>query len=278
MQVTFWGVRGSIAVSGAGYREVGGNTSCVEVECEGARLILDGGTGLKALGDAHGRGPMAATVLLSHVHWDHIQGVPFFGPAFHPESELVLMGARRPSGGVQEAIARQMRPPAWPVGPELLRGIRGYEDVPLDGAAFEVGPFRIRAMDMQHPDGVVAYRVEAGGRALVYATDVEHGGRLDPALVRFCAGADLIVHDAQYTVQEYTGEDGGPGRRGWGHSTWGEAVEMGARAGAGAVALFHHDPGRSDEGVATLERLAEAAAEAAGVRAFAAREGRRVAL
>ncbi|MFN3198659.1 MAG: MBL fold metallo-hydrolase [Bradymonadia bacterium] len=277
MQVKFWGVRGSIAVSGQGFGEVGGNTSCVEVISGEHRLILDGGTGLKALGDAHGRKPLAATVLFSHVHWDHIQGVPFFGPAFHPGSDLTLMGARRPTGGVREAVARQMKPPAWPVGPELLRGVKAYDDVPLD-RTFDVGPFKVSAIDMHHPDGVVAYRVEADGHALVYATDVEHGGRIEPELVAFCAGADLIVHDAQYTQQEYTGDDGGPGRRGWGHSTWGEAVELGARAGAGAVALFHHDPSRDDEGVRTLEHLADDALVGCGARAFAAREGLQVSL
>lgn len=280
MQVGFWGVRGSIAVSGAGFGEVGGHTSCVDIQHEGHRLILDGGTGLKALGDAHGRGPMAATVLFSHVHWDHIQGVPFFTPAFHPESELTLMGVRRPTGGVQAAIARQMKPPAWPVGPELLRGVKAYEDLRA-GITFDVGPFSVTALDMHHPDGVVAYRVEAGGQALVYATDVEHGGRIDPELVRLCMGAELVIHDAQYTQQEYTGDDGGPGRRGWGHSTWGEAVELGARAGVGALALFHHDPGRDDEGVRTLEGLAAGAMRGsvgAGCEVFAAREGLQVAL
>lgn len=274
MKVEFWGVRGSIAVSGERFARTGGNTTCVEVEHDGHRLILDGGTGLRALGERWGFRPLTATVLFSHLHWDHIQGVPFFTPAFHPDSDLTFVGA----GGVREALAVQMRPPQFPIGLEALVGARRFVDLDLRSSpvasAFEIGPFRITPCEQDHPDGVVVYRIEAGGRSLVFATDTEHGGhRIDRALVDLSEGCDLLIHDAQYTDAEYRGE-AGPARRGWGHSTWGEAVEVARRAAARRLALFHHDPSRSDDAVDAIEADARARLPAA----FAAREGGAVAL
>lgn len=266
MEVRFWGVRGSIAVSGASYARAGGNTSCVEVRSGGERLILDGGTGLRGLGDAVG-GPVRATVLFSHVHWDHIQGVPFFGPAFHPASELLLVGATREGVDLREALARQMVAPSFPIGLEALRARLSFRAA-VAGQPFEVGPFRVTPCDLEHPNGVFAWRVEADGRAIVYATDTEHGGRIDPRLVALSEGADLLVHDAQYTDDEY------PAKRGWGHSTWGEAVTVAERASVRRLALFHHDPRRDDDALAVIEHAARARFPGA----FAAREGGEVRL
>ena len=183
MQIRFWGVRGSVAVSGAPFVDVGGNTPCVELLCEGHRLILDGGTGLRALGASLGPGPVRDTTLVfSHVHWDHIQGVPFFAPLFHPGSEVRFLGASRNSGTVRDALDAQMRPPRFPIGLDAFRGKLSFGDV-ADHVPIEVGPFRLRSVDLHHPDGVRAWRVEAGGRSVVYATDVEHFGELDPRLV-----------------------------------------------------------------------------------------------
>jgi phosphoribosyl 1,2-cyclic phosphodiesterase len=267
MEVRFWGVRGSIAVSGAAYARAGGNTSCVEVRAGGERLILDGGTGLRALGDTlvdkEGRTQAIRTTLLfSHVHWDHIQGVPFFGPAFHPGSELLLVGATRDGVDLRGALARQMRAPNFPVDLDALRARVTYRAA-ATGEPFEVGPFRVTATDLSHPNGVLAWRVEAEGRAVVYATDTEHGGAIDPRLVALARGADLLVHDAQYTDEEYAT------RRGWGHSTWREAVEVARRAEVARLALFHHDPRRDDDTLAIVEDRARACLPGA----FAAREG-----
>lgn len=266
MEITFWGVRGSIAVSGAGYARAGGNTSCVEVRSGGERLILDGGTGLRALGDTL-PSPLRATILFSHVHWDHIQGVPFFGPAFHPDSELLLVGATRGGVDLREALGRQMVAPSFPVGLEALRARLAWRAA-KSGDPFEVGPFRITACDLQHPNGVYAWRVEADGKALVYATDTEHGPELDRRLLDFAEGADLLVHDAQYTDEEY------PHRRGWGHSTWSQAVDVARRARVRRLALFHHDPRRDDDALAIIEDRARGHFAPT----FAAREGAAVAL
>jgi phosphoribosyl 1,2-cyclic phosphodiesterase len=272
MEVTIWGSRGSIAVSGERYSETGGNTSCVEIVHEGERLILDGGTGLRALGQSLGFAPIEATILFSHLHWDHIQGVPFFTPAFHPESDLTFVGIERTDGGLREALARQMEPPTFPVGLEALCGAKRFLDVNAT-QCFEVGPFRVTPFEQPHPNGVSAFRIEAGGKSMVYATDVEHGGKIDPSMIRNAEGTDLLIHDAQYHWAEYTGAKGGS-KKGWGHSSWTEAVAVAQQCGARRLALFHHDPGRDDAGVRNIEALAQECFPAT----LAAREGWTVSL
>lgn len=278
MDIRFWGVRGSIAVSGARYAQTGGNTTCVELSHAGERLILDGGTGLRALGETLGWRPLEATLLFTHLHWDHIQGVPFFTPAFHPESRLTFAGVPRATGTVREALSLQMRPPTFPVTLDRLVGARRFLDVPRAGT-FDIGPFQVTALEQDHPDGVVAYRVEAGGRSLVFATDCEHrapaGQRTESmeAMVRLARGADVLIHDAQYTRDEYEGRRGAP-RIGWGHATIDEAAAVARAADCGRLFLFHHDPGRDDAAV----EAHESAARALFSDSFAAREGEVLAL
>lgn len=272
MEVRFYGVRGSIPVSGPQFARTGGNTTCVVLEHEGQQLVLDGGTGLAALGQKLGCIALDTTVLFTHVHWDHIQGVPFFAPLFHPGSRVTFAGARTTFGGIRDSLAAQMQPPQFPVGLDAFGAQLRFVDVDA-GHPFEIGPFRVVAAEMSHPNGVLIYRVTAGGRTVVFATDVEHGTGIDGRLVEFAEGADLLVHDAQYTAAEYRGE-AGPSRRGWGHSTWEDAVEVADRGGIERLALFHHDPTRDDAGVERIEGLARDRLPGA----FAAREDRRIAL
>lgn len=269
MRVRFWGVRGSIPVAGAGY-EAGGNTSCVEVEHDGYRLIFDGGTGLRGLSDSLGPGAVDATILFSHYHWDHIQGVPFFVPAYNPKSNVTFAGMRSSEGwGVREVLDRQMQPPAFPVRLDALLGATEFLDVE-GGRPLQFGPFTVRAASQPHPSGATAYRVDAGQRSVVYATDTEHGlaGEIDPNLVALAADTDLLIHDAQYLTEEYAGQTG-PARRGWGHSTWNEAVRAATLCRARRLALYHHDPTRHDRDLAELEAAAREHLETS----FAAREG-----
>ena len=271
MDVTFHGVRGSVPTSGPQTLDVGGQTSCVRVAHGGHTLLLDAGTGLRAAGAALGPGPHRLTLLLSHLHWDHIQGFPFFGPAYQRGTEItvVCIGA---AATAARAFGQQMRAPAFPVPLRALPATLRFVAAPRRGA-LELGPFTVRALDLQHPDRTAAWRVEAGGRRLVYATDHEHGERLFAPLLDFAAGADLLIHDAQYTDAEWCGE-AGPSRRGWGHSTWQQAVGAAQAAGAARLALFHHDPDRAARAVAGIETMARARFPAA----FAAREGETVAL
>jgi phosphoribosyl 1,2-cyclic phosphodiesterase len=243
----------------------------VEFEHEGQRLVIDGGTGLQALGQSL-QSPIDTTILFTHVHWDHIQGVPFFAPMFHPGSNITLAGMRSDWGSIRDALDAQMKPPQFPVGIDTFSAQLKFKDINA-GDPVDIGPFKVSACLMEHPDGVFIYRVEAGGKSAVFATDIEHGARIDHRLLRFAEGADLLIHDAQYTEKEYIGETG-PDRRGWGHSTWNQAVAAGRLCCANRLALFHHDPTRTDDAVAAIESHAHTLHG----NAFAAREGRVVEL
>ena len=268
MLVHFWGVRGSIAVSGQRFVKIGGNTTCVVLEHDGHHLILDAGTGLKAFGDSFEGRALKATIAFTHVHWDHIQGLPFFAPAFHPQSQIDIRGVSRNEWDFRDILSLQMTPPTFPVPFEVLSGIQSISDYHV-GEEYISGPFKIKALEQNHPDGVVVYHVESNGYRVVFATDVEHGGeRVNEELIELCRGCDLLIHDAQYTEDEYYGRVG-PKRKGWGHCMWTEAVEVAQRAQVSQLALFHHDPSRSDEDVLKIETEAKALF----ARSFAAREG-----
>lgn len=269
MQVRFWGVRGSIATPGPDTREVGGNTSAVEVVACGQRFVLDAGTGLRALGQRMAReGQCRATLLLSHYHWDHIQGLPFFVPLYLPSTELQVVGGALGVSSVREALEQQMRPPGFPVRLDEVAARLEAREV-RSGDRFHVGEVQVRVLRGNHPGGVLAYRLDAAGQSLVYATDIEHYACVDPALRAFAEGADVLVYDAQYTDAEYAGEGGRPPKVGWGHSTVSAGCELARAAGVGRYVLFHHDPARTDREVAALE--AEAQLRVPG--ALAAREG-----
>lgn len=264
MFVRFWGVRGSIASPGASTAQVGGNTSCVEVRCGGQRLILDAGTGLRALGDSllAEKQPIDAALLLSHFHWDHIQGLPFFVPAYLPSTKLTIVGSSDGRHSLRDKLSRQMTEPHFPVQLDDLSAELGYREA-RPNQALEIGDVRVKVARLNHPGGVFAYRIEHAGRSIVYATDTEHYACVDPVLKSLAEGADLLIYDAQYTPEEY------PGKVGWGHSTWEAAVRLANAAGVRQLVLFHHDPRRSDEQVAALE--ARAATARPGT--TAAREG-----
>ena len=267
MRVHFWGVRGSIPVSGERFSKYGGNTTCIVFEYNGEYFIIDGGTGLKAFGETLEGQPLNATLAFTHVHWDHIQGLPFFSPAFHPASNIQVRGISRDGWDFKNILSLQMTPPTFPVALNILGGIKGIKDFTVE-TKYQIGSFEVTALDQKHPDGVVVYRVSAGGYNVIFATDVEHGGEgLDSKLVELCRGCDLLIHDAQYTEDEYYGRSG-PSRKGWGHSMWKEAVDLAIDSEAKRLALFHHDPSRSDEGVDQIEVEAQAIFSGA----FASRE------
>lgn len=271
LSIRFWGVRGSIPSPGAEMAQVGGNTSCVEVVAGTQRLILDAGSGLRRLGEQGGD----ATLLLSHLHWDHIQGLPFFRPAWTPGTRLRIVGARAtsaPDVSLAEALARQMRTPHFPVSLSAMRATLEIEEL-IDGASFTVGEATVKSGRLHHPDGVTAFRIEHGGRSVVYATDFEHGTPADDRLVALAHRADVLIFDAMYTDDEYEGRCG-PSRRGWGHSTWQRGVELADRAGVEHLVLFHHDPARTDDEVAAIEHAARRARPGTE----AAREGRQIRL
>jgi len=251
-EVRFWGVRGSIAAPGAETARIGGNTSSVEVRCGESIILLDAGTGLRRLGDAliAEKKPIHATLLLSHFHWDHIQGLPFFVPAYVPSTTLDIVGGNVRSS-LRDALVHQMTDPVFPVRFDELGAKIQTRDV-RTGDTFEVGNAKIRVGKGNHPGGVLAYRIEHGGKSIVYATDTEHFACVDPDLRAFARGADLLIYDAQYTPEEYAGKIG-RSRVGWGHSTFVAATELAREADVGKLILFHHDPQRTDAAVEEIE-------------------------
>ncbi|MGZ3457992.1 MAG: MBL fold metallo-hydrolase [Archangium sp.] len=254
-QVRFWGVRGSIPAPGPKTQRYGGNTPCVEMRCGDELLIFDLGTGVRVLGEelcAAGE-PTRASIFLSHYHYDHLQGLPFFTPIFIPKYALTVYGAPREGKSVKEVLAGQMTQPYFPVTAEqVFKAQLTYKDL---GAAqvLELGPARIRTLDLNHPGGNLGYRVECDGRSVVYATDVEHGCEKDQALVEFARDADVLIIDAMYTEDEYRGRKGAA-KIGWGHSTWESAVETANASKVKQLVLFHHEPTRDD---AAMDRFVE---------------------
>lgn len=259
--IRFWGVRGSVPSPGPETAAVGGNTSCVEVTAGEQRIILDGGTGLRRLGNTLLGEHVDATVLLSHVHWDHIQGIPFFTPLYIPGTNLRFVSGQSTTP-LREALHAQMRRPHFPVDMNDLPSHLSFEEV-RDRASTRLGDVRVTIAKANHPDAVYAFRLEHEGRAIVYATDTEHYSCVDQRLVALARDADVLIYDAQYLPSEY------PARIGWGHSTWEAGAELARAAGVGKLVLFHHDPTRTDDGVAAIEALTrDAFAET-----VAAREG-----
>ncbi len=261
VRVKFFGVRGSIASAGDETRRYGGNTSCVLVELGDSRIVFDAGTGIRPLGEALLAQGKAGRVdlFLSHLHWDHIQGFPFFGPAFVPGNRVVVHRVRPEAGqpDVRSVFEDQMRAPTFPVGLEVMGADLRFIDLEPRQEVL-VGRALVRNVLVDHPNGCAAYRVDAGARSVVYATDLEHGERPDPGLVELARGADLLIYDAMYTPEEYAGGSGRPSRKGWGHSTYDAGAALAEAAGVRHLCLFHHDPAHDDRFMDALGERARA--------------------
>lgn len=279
MQVRFWGTRGSLAKPGPKTVRYGGNTSCVEVRsASGTRLVLDCGTGGHELGQSIMREgkPSRGHMLISHTHWDHIQGIPFFTPFFVPGHRWDLYAPQGFGESLKETLAGQMEYTYFPVTPDAFGADVRYNN--LGEGSFVIDDIVIHTRYLNHPALALAFRIECDGATVVYSCDHEpHDGELamgssalegeDLAHAQFMEGADLIIHDAQYLPQEYNA------KRGWGHSTVDYAVAVARVAGAKRIALTHHDPMRSDDEIdATIARLRDQATDG-GPEIMAAAEG-----
>ncbi len=248
--VKFWGVRGSIPCPSPDHVVYGGNTSCVELHLDDTHIILDAGSGLRGLGKSMlARGVESASLLMTHTHWDHIIGFPFFAPAYKPGFRLDIMaGHAAGDGGIQTLVSRHMSGPMFPVPLEAMNATMSFQDFDAGSAFALAGGVTVRTAPLNHPNGATAYRLELGGLSVCYVTDTEHvAGRLDETVLRLIEGADLMIYDCTYTDAEF------PARIGWGHSTWQEGVRLCQAAGVGRLAVFHHDPDHDDAFMGRLE-------------------------
>jgi phosphoribosyl 1,2-cyclic phosphodiesterase len=267
LSVRFWGVRGSIACPGPATARYGGNTPCVEMRCGDHTLIFDAGTGIRPLGNALVQASNTSDfdIFLSHGHIDHVIGLPFFAPLFVEDQVVrVWAGNLQPAGGVQEAVRKLMSFPFFPLQVDALHAELEFHDFRIGDVLNPRAGVTLRTAALNHPGGAVGYRIEYGGHAVAYVTDVEMGdGPIDPGLLELTRGAALVILDTTYTEEEVAAHAG------WGHSSWQQGVRLADAAGAGRLCLFHHDPDHDD---AFMDRVA-AAAEAARPGTIVAREG-----
>jgi phosphoribosyl 1,2-cyclic phosphodiesterase len=276
VELTFYGARGSCPCAGEQYRRYGGNTASVLLRTDDDELIvLDLGTGLRALGAAvssdhpSGGRPVQATALLTHLHFDHILGLPFFGPLRHEDSVFEVYGPSQPDGDLHGVLGEVVRPPFFPVPLKGLLSQLCFHDV-ADGERFDIGAANVRARVICHPGVTLGYRIEADGQSIAYLPDHQQprpGEVCDDGALDLCQGVDVLVHDAQYTDFELGH------KRDWGHSTVDFAVELASRSRVRHLVLFHHDPSHDDAALDELLERAQKLGAPNGVSVSSAREG-----
>ncbi len=256
--VLFWGVRGSIASPGAETVRYGGNTPCLEMRVGGQRLIFDGGTGLRVLGQSLlSQMPIDAHMFFTHTHWDHIQGFPFFSPAFIKKNRFCIYGVVTPNGAtIQQRLNDQMLNPNFPVPLQIMGAELKFFDLEV-GQPVEIGDVLVENALLNHPGEAVGYRVNWQGHAAAYVSDTEHfPDRLDENVLFLARQADVLIYDATYTDEEYYSEKSS--KVGWGHSTWQEAVKIAKAAQVKKLVIFHHEPLHNDD---FLDQVGEQVAE-----------------
>jgi len=279
MKITCWGARGSIAVSGGEYVKYGGDTTCMEItSSKGDVIIIDAGTGMRKLGNkllANGKRDLS--LLFTHAHWDHLMGFPFFKPIYLKGTKISLYGCPYAQRSVQDILAKSMAAPYFPVDFGQLSA--EFTTQGVCDAAFSLGSVRVIPIQLSHPNQGLGYRFEEDGKSFVFLTDNEltlrhTGGASYDDYLRFCEGADLLVHDAEYTQEQYQLT------KGWGHSVYTDALRLAIEAGVKQFGLFHHNQERSD---AELDRIVDdcnriVQEKGAKVRCFGAEAGKELTL
>lgn len=274
MKIKFWGARGSIPVSGRRYLKYGGSSTCVEVRSRKDDLvIIDAGTGIRSLGKELLKDPKNYfTMLFTHSHWDHVLGFPFFAPIYSAKTRIRMLGCSFSSAPVREIVAKTMKPPGFPVKFEEIAARFEFDSVCSMG--WDIGPLAVAPIELSHPNRGLGFKFSERGRSFVFLTDNElafrhPGGRTWEDYMEFSRGADLLVHDADFTPAEYAR------RRTWGHSTWEQALELALKAEVRELGLFHHNQDRSDSGIDRIVAECSRRARKAGSRlkCFAVREG-----
>jgi phosphoribosyl 1,2-cyclic phosphodiesterase len=266
-RVRLWGTRGSVPVSGQEFRRYGGNTACVEMRCGDRTMIFDAGSGIRPAGlSVMQSGSKDVHLFFTHFHYDHVLGLPFFSPLWVPSINVQIWSGLD-TLSTHEMLHELMRAPWFPVSISICQATLATRDFKSGDILKPWPDVTIRTANLNHPGGCVGYRVEFGGRAVALISDTEHvEGELDPNVLGLIEKADLVIYDATYTEAEMVK------KRGFGHSTWQQGVKLCKAAGARKLALFHHDPFRTDDALGTIEAHAKEAFPGA----FAARDGQRL--
>ncbi len=245
MKIKFWGARGSIPVSGKQYLKYGGDTTCIEVrDNDNDLFIVDAGTGIRVLGKEIIKEKIKSFIMLfTHSHWDHIIGFPFFAPIYCKDTRIRVMGCSFSSDAVREIVAKTMQPPGFPVKFEEISVHFEFNSIGKEGRFF--GEMKVTPIEISHPNQGLGYKFEEKGKKFVFLTDNElyfqhSGARSMAEYVEFASGADLLVHDADYTQEEYKN------RKTWGHSTYIQALELAMKGNVRSLGFFHHNQDRSD--------------------------------
>ena len=289
LTVRFWGTRGSIPTPGWNTQKYGGNTTCIEVRYEDTLLVFDAGSGIRELGmswlNEFGSKPVDAAIVFTHLHWDHIQGFPFFSCGYIPDNTFTIWGEERDSTGVEQLLSGQMTGDYFPIELSAMEAKLNFRTI---NGPFEVGPIKISPFPLPHPGGALGYRVEAGDAVFVLATDSEFDqialnrdeladNHLAPRqysadVIEFLSGANLIVIDAQYTDAVYQQ------RVGWGHNSIATVVDLCSQVKPDMVAMFHHDPQSTDQMVSNMsdDAARRLQREGSDTLVFSAREGLKV--
>jgi phosphoribosyl 1,2-cyclic phosphodiesterase len=261
MRLKFYGTRGSIPICDASFQQFGGNTTCLQIMFPDVNRIhiIDAGTGLRNLGRdlrAIGHKQEQIVIVFTHFHWDHIQGFPFFAQAYDPAQKITLLtlGHGQTVSNLREIFEVQMQAVYFPVQLDQMGATFEFLQI-ADASEHFTGINNVEtlvsAQRHNHPGGAYSFRIERRGKVLVVCTDVEHGEQIDPRLVELARGADLLIHDAQYTAEELQK------RRGWGHSSFDQAMQVAEMAGVKRLALTHHDPEHDDEFLQRIEKLCQ---------------------
>jgi phosphoribosyl 1,2-cyclic phosphodiesterase len=253
-KVKFWGTRGSIPTPGKDTIKYGGNTLCVEIRCGETLIIIDGGTGLRLLGNELIKRPQPLSMYLffSHFHWDHIQGFPFFTPAFVKENVLNIYGESKMTASLEDTLSGQMFYPNFPIELKQLQATFKFNQIKPRDIIQLNSEVTVKTDRLNHPGGALSYRVEYNNKSLVYATDTEHlQNKLDENVIRQAHKSNVFIYDTTYTEEEYESKIG------WGHSTYIEGCKIAREASVDKFILFHHDPSHNDDFINAIEKKAK---------------------
>lgn len=250
--VRFWGVRGSLPTPGPETLKYGGNTSCVEIRAKDKIFIVDMGSGARLMGkELAQEAPLDVNILISHYHWDHICGIPFCGILYDPRNTVNIYGEGRRKKGLKAILGGQMKYPYFPVGLDVFQADIKYHTID-DRTTIDYGDVTVKTAPLNHPQSSLAYRVSYKGKSVVYCSDNEHQDEMPDQMADLIRGCDLLIYDAAYTDDEYTGRTGSGSKIGWGHSTWDEAIRTAKHLEVDQLYIFHHDPMHNDKEIDRL--------------------------